>query len=61
MGTDVNLAIAQQRPAPHKPLIMNPNLLAGQVDLLRRFEQQVTDKQGRPIPVPRDAQENRVD
>ncbi len=40
---------------------MNPNLLAGQVDLLRRFEQQVTDKQGRPIPVPRDSQENRLD
>ncbi len=51
-GTDVKLAMAQQRPAPHEPLIMNPNLLAGQVDLPRFWEQQVVDRQGRPIPLP---------
>ncbi len=40
---------------------MNPNLLAGQVDLPRRFEQQVVDSQKRPIPVPSDPQGSRMD
>ncbi len=30
-GVDVNLALNQQRPAPDQPLIMQLNLLAGQV------------------------------
>ncbi len=61
VGTDVNLAIAQQRLAPHEPLILNPNLLAGLVDLPRCWKQQVTDKQGRPIPVPTDPELPQLD
>ncbi len=53
-GTDVNLAIAQQRPEPDQPLIMNLNLLVGQVDLPRHWQQQVVDDRGWPIPVPTD-------
>ncbi len=60
-GTDVNLAIAQQRPALNELLILNPNLLAGQVDLPRRWEQQVTDSQGQPIPVPVDPEVPRLE
>ncbi len=60
-GIDVTLAMAQQRLAPHEPLIMNPNLLMGQVELPRHWEQQVTDRQGKPIPVPRDPQGGPMD
>ncbi len=32
-GIDASLVIVQQRPMPDQPLIMNPNLIAGQVNL----------------------------
>ncbi len=53
-GMDINLALNQQRPAPDQPLIMQANLLACQVQMPMRWEVNMQDNQGRPIPVPPD-------
>ncbi len=50
-GVDVNLALNQQRSAPDQPLIMQPNLLAGHLCMLTRWEVNVKDAQGHPILV----------
>ncbi len=53
-GVDVNLALNQQRPAPDQPLIMQPNLLAGQVHMPARWEVNDKDEKFHPILVPSD-------